>query len=107
MRIKTTTIGDTPVFLANTHFEAISLTIKMASAERVIAGTPVAMDGTIISDANAADAIGITLNDATAGQPSVAVIVHGMIDEPKLPAPIPDAAKAAMKGIIFLYKEGA
>lgn len=86
---KTGTYGDTVNILFNDHYVAkpVALDFTDVSSGVILAGTPIAADGTIaVTKDSASNAIGILLHDTYADNPNGTVIVHGFIDTAKAEA---------------------
>lgn len=105
---KTGTYGGTVNILFNDHYVAkpVALDFTDVPSGVILAGTPIAADGTIaVTENSASNAIGILLHDTYVDNPNGTVIVHGFIDTAKAKAhsgvTIDDATKGALPMIAF------
>lgn len=99
MKFKSESITSDPEILYNDHYAAIPMAVEVPAGGSVPSGTPIGKDGTV---QNTADAVGILLYTVNEDDPNGAVVIHGFINEAKLPVTVTDAAKTAMKQIQFL-----
>lgn len=95
-----------PVVVSDTGIEAVRGR-KIVPAGTIVAGTSKSVftdPNEPVVKKNAAGAEGVLLNDVdvTHGKATGAMVIHGFIDEKKLPEAPAAAAKTALKLIIFM-----
>lgn len=104
MKFKNTKVtGITNNILFNDHFVNINYDCSGLSS---LAKDGVIPAGTVIPS-NDSNAIGVLFSDVDIdGNPNGTVIIHGFINQAKLPEAVSSAAVSALKGIMFMDKQG-
>lgn len=107
MKFELSTVTTGNIFLKNDHFVTKTITIVFGSGVTEIkSGTVIDEDGNVMASGNEAKACGLLFNDMTPDNPNGAVVIHGFIDETKLPAAVADGAKEVMGGLTFFDANG-
>ena len=105
MKYEKNTVNGTYNILYNDHYVAKPIVVDVSGGS-VLAGTPLAEDGTVATTTDGtSNAVGILLHDVTEDDPNGALVIHGFIDTSKAQThsgvTIDDATKAALPMIKF------
>lgn len=104
MKTTRTAIDADPVILYNTHFTGDAITLDTTAFTEGVckAGTPIGSGGVAANDATA---LGVLLHDVYEERPQGTIVIGGYIHteraEQHSGVTIADAAKAAMKNVVF------
>lgn len=98
MKYERKVIKSDPEVLYNGHYIAVPVVID-TTAGTVPAGTVVDKTG---KAANTGEAFGVLQWSVDSDNPNGSVVIHGFINEKRLPASVSDEAKAVLKQITFI-----